>query len=265
MSSKVKYHCDNGISKIESIIKEKPSEDDEELEEVEIYDEDFEIKKSIFAEQNLTIKIKLKKLFVNREQLIKESPVFEAMLCGEFKEKNALEIKLPGKNIRSFVHFLRCTLPSIDDDFTEATVHIVLPLAHEYQAGRTLMKADNFLAQQCRQLSDKLTSEQIINNIIEAELYNLQKYLEECIKIASRKYFKKLVNNKKFDNISPNTRLNISLKRWEDIDNMYEKTNFFLPKEKESLRLGFRCKPTPAPQITIEDVGKHLQQFMVNN
>lgn len=140
MSSKVKYHCDNGISKIESIIKEKPSEDDEELEEVEIYDEDFEIKKSIFAEQNLTIKIKLKKLFVNREQLIKESPVFEAMLCGEFKEKNALEIKLPGKNIRSFVHFLRCTLPSIDDDFTEATVHIVLPLAHEYQAGRTLMK-----------------------------------------------------------------------------------------------------------------------------
>ncbi|VDI31730.1 Hypothetical predicted protein, partial [Mytilus galloprovincialis] len=162
--------------------------------------------------------IKSTSLHVNSEQIIRESPVFERMLQSEFQEKDVKEIILPGKRVEDFVHFLRCTLPSIDDCLEDETVHKVLPLAHEYQTKRTLEKADLFLKERCESETDNLPSCTIIENILEAELYNLPQYLKACINIASKKYYKKLVQHSEFENISMETRLKISLKRWEDID-----------------------------------------------
>lgn len=140
--------------------------------------------------------------------------------------------------------------------FADVTVHKVLPLAHEYQTKRTLDKADLFLKEKCETESDHLSSQQIIENIIEAELYNLPQYLDACINIASRKYYRKLVQNDQFENISMETRYNISLKRWEDIDTMFEKTDFFKPIKKTFFG---------NTSLSFENVGEQMKSFMHNN
>lgn len=177
---------------------------------------------SVFAEHDLVIKIANTRLHVNKDQLIAESPVFEKMLAKQPKEKDQQEIELNGKNLNDFVDFLRCTLPGTDDQVTDKTVHLVTPLADEYQTTKTLQKADDFLSIKSRQLGDRISSQQVISNILQAESHNLTSYLEESIAIASRKLFSRLVANPKFEEISSQTRMKIAFKRWSDVDRVFE-------------------------------------------
>jgi hypothetical protein len=71
---------------------------------------------SPFAEPDLVLNIGNTKLHIVKDQLMKESAVFDRMLTSDFKEKDKKEIELDGKNLNDFVAFLRCTLPGIDDD-----------------------------------------------------------------------------------------------------------------------------------------------------
>jgi hypothetical protein len=71
---------------------------------------------SAFAEPDLVLNIGNTKLHIVKDQLMKESAVFDRMLTSDFKEKDKTEIELDGKNLNDFVAFLRCTLPGIDDD-----------------------------------------------------------------------------------------------------------------------------------------------------
>ncbi|XP_071131370.1 uncharacterized protein [Mytilus edulis] len=174
---------------------------------------------SAFAEHDLVIKIANTKLHVNKDQLITESPVFEKMLKSELKEK---DVELEGKDIKTFVDFLRCTLPGFDEEVTDKTVHLVVQLADEYQTAKTLQKADKFLAEKSRLMGNAISSTQIITNILQAELYHLTLYLEESIGIASRKWFKKLVTNPKFNEISSDSRMKIAYKRWSEVDQVFE-------------------------------------------
>lgn len=47
------------------------------------------------------------------------SPVFKAMLEGNFKEKNEKEIELPGKKAEDFVHFLLQIYPKYTDNWNQ--------------------------------------------------------------------------------------------------------------------------------------------------
>ena len=71
---------------------------------------------------------------------------------------------------------------------------------------------------------DAIPSEQIIKYILEAEKFQLLKYLNECIGVASRKKHKNLVDNPMFEEISQETRLKISCKRWSDVDSVVNST-----------------------------------------
>ena len=71
---------------------------------------------SAFAEQDLVLKIENTKLHVVKDQLMKESAVFDRMLTSDFMEKDKKEIELDGKNVNDFVDFLRCTMSGIDED-----------------------------------------------------------------------------------------------------------------------------------------------------
>ena len=93
----------------------------------------------------------------------------------------------------------------------------MLPLAHEYQV-RKLNRIENFLIDWVKKQHDNIPSEQIIKSILEAEKFQLLKYLDECIGVASRKKYKNLVDNPMFEEISQETRLKISCKRWSDVD-----------------------------------------------
>ena len=102
---------------------------------------------------------------------------------------------------------------------------MILPLADEYQTAKTLKKANQFLAKKSKFLGDKISSAQVIQNILEAELYRLGAYLDESIAIASRKCFERLVEHPKFNEITQETRLKIMTKRWKDMDEVFKTTS----------------------------------------
>jgi hypothetical protein len=102
---------------------------------------------------------------------------------------------------------------------------VILPLADEYQTVTTLKKANQFLAKKSKFLGDKISSAQVIQNILQAELYRLDDYLDESIAIASRKRFEKLVEHPKFKEITQETRLKIMTKRWKDMNEVFKTTD----------------------------------------
>ena len=101
---------------------------------------------------------------------------------------------------------------------------MILPLADEYQTTKTIEKANQFLAKKSKILGDKISSAQVIQNILQAELYRLDAYLDESITIASRKCFERSVQHPKFDEITQETRLKIMTKRWKDVDEVFKIT-----------------------------------------
>ena len=56
-----------------------------------------------------------RKLYANRMTMSMWSPVMKAMLTGDFKEKNAKEIKLPGKVYEDMLQLLKVIHPSNTD------------------------------------------------------------------------------------------------------------------------------------------------------
>ncbi|CAG2226399.1 unnamed protein product [Mytilus edulis] len=128
----------------------------------------------------------------------------------------------PGKT-QSFCSFLRYLSPGFDDEFSDDTVHDMLALADEYQTDDLKKRIEKFLVTSALSKSDAITSEQIILDIIEAEMYKLSEYLNVSIAIASRKKIISLTKSHKFEEISHKTQRKISFKRCKDIDKIFNK------------------------------------------
>lgn len=80
---------------------------------------------SPFNFPDLTINIGNEKLYTNKYHLMEVSPVFQKMLTGDFKEKNASEIDLPDENPTTFALFLRHTLPGFASLKLTGIVHLI--------------------------------------------------------------------------------------------------------------------------------------------
>ncbi|VDH92578.1 Hypothetical predicted protein [Mytilus galloprovincialis] len=157
-------------------------------------------------------------LHVNKEQLMAASPVFHKMLTANFKEKKDQVINLPDKSAIAFAHFLRHTLPGFDGmEMTETVAHLIVPIAHEYQCTETLSKVDLKLVNCCN-TTIRLKTEQLLEYILEAELYDLTNLLNNCIEKAPRRKFTAFVENPQFQKISPGTKDKICLMRWKNVD-----------------------------------------------
>ena len=70
--------------------------------------------KLLFKKQNTTLIVEGEEIHINNEELMEKSPVFKAMFTSNFKEKNAKQIPLPGKKLKDFLTFLRCTISGTD-------------------------------------------------------------------------------------------------------------------------------------------------------
>ncbi|VDI02816.1 Hypothetical predicted protein [Mytilus galloprovincialis] len=203
----------------DSLSKDEWSKDaEEDLTEYE------ELIASPFKESNIAFVFGKRKLHLQKEHLIAVSPVFEAMFSSKFLEGSLTEIPLPDKKISHFVHFvhfLRYLSPGFLDELTEDTVHHMLPLAEEYQTDDLKKRIDDYLTKSVLSHSDSITSVKIILNILEAEQYKLNGYLNACIGVASQKQVNMLTKNPRFEEISQKVQLKIGLKRMEDIDKIY--------------------------------------------
>nr|KAG5710242.1 hypothetical protein BaRGS_008958 [Batillaria attramentaria] len=139
---------------------------DKNLEEVmalaDEYQVDFVLDKCeefIQLSLNLGLVVEGKKLHVHKMILATSSPVFKAMFfpesSTEFKEKNATELPLPGKNYDDVVNFLLQLYPRHNSaPITDKTLEGVVALADEYQVDHLLDKCELFIETQLKSPSN---------------------------------------------------------------------------------------------------------------
>ena len=133
---------------------------------------------------------------VHRAILCLHSPVFEAMLNGEFKEAKQDKITLEGKDPYEMAVFLKLFYPLIfDSPLNKGNVTKVLALADEYQ-----VKA---ITRQC--FAEIVITADNALDIISYALMHDQSVYKKCIKIAQREI--KCENLKKsMPKLEPNVR-----------------------------------------------------------
>ena len=149
---------------------------------------------------------------------------------------------------------------------------MILPLADEYQTTKTIEKANQFLAKKSKILGDKISSAQVIQNILQAELYRLDDYLDESIAIASRKCFERLVQHPKFKEITQETRLKIMTKRWKDMDEVFKITGVMrgtVPVQGGfsfgNIETSSKTRRTVGSTPIVSNLENSLKPFMQNN
>jgi len=84
--------------------------------------------------RSLALQVENRLFWVPRDTLASYSPVFKAMLYGEFAESHKDTIELPGKKAIDVEEMLLCLIPTpIVKKVDLSNMEIVLPLADEYQ------------------------------------------------------------------------------------------------------------------------------------
>lgn len=124
-------------------------------------------------------------------------------------------------------------------------------MAHKYQTEATLLKIDTVLATSLNEKKYKNIDE-LINDILEAELYTQPKYLQACINKAYTTFtYKELTNAPKFHNVSNDTKFTVLSKRCEKLE-LGNKT--FL-QELDKINTCFECRHE---RIRIQDVARKI-------
>ncbi|XP_052255857.1 BTB and MATH domain-containing protein 36-like [Dreissena polymorpha] len=123
-------------SKVDSTTSE--SEDSEEEIDVSIFGDSSGIADVVLIIEGTSIPVVKSVLSI-------ASPVFKVMFTGDFAEKSQKGIDLPGKDLQSFLSFLRCIYPDHRDRVTDDTVLTILPLASEYQVKNLTAECEDCL------------------------------------------------------------------------------------------------------------------------
>ncbi|VDI10710.1 Hypothetical predicted protein [Mytilus galloprovincialis] len=173
--------------------------------------------------QTVSLIIEGEKLCAYREELMTVSPVFRKMLSSQFKETYSGEIEFPGKNMLQFKCFMECLQRGPSSNVTDENVHYILPLAHEYQTDALLSEIDSLLALISVQDEHKMSPSDVIDNIVEAEMYGLKRYLDINIDIASKERYIPALLEPGFKFISNHSKSIMSEKHWDYKDKTYHK------------------------------------------
>lgn len=106
---------------------------------------------------------------------------------------------------------------------SDENVHYILPLAHEYQTEALLSEIDSLLALISVQDEHKMSPSDVIDNIVEAEMYGLKRYLDINIDIASKERYIPALLESGFKFISNHSKSIMSKKHWDYKDKTYHK------------------------------------------
>ena len=181
---------------------------------------------------NLILAVEGRRFHVHREVLVICSPVFEAMLSSDFKEKNAKEIPLPGKIADEIEQLLEAIYPDRKFSITKKNCLPLLRLSTEYQMA--LLKADceTYVNAWCEK---DMTIGEAIEVVVLSQTYPLGKQtVQGCLeKFASDKrlLWGELKKHPKFSHLTPENKQRITEERVKYLE------GHFLP---QSLRLGMQ-------------------------
>ena len=139
---------------------------------------------------------------VHRNILALWSPVFEKMFTSEFQEKSKDEIPLPEKKASEINELLLLIYPNVTGKpwvtITQNNCHFLAKFAQEYQIDSIFRKCEEFL------VNKMLTKEEnIINELIFAQTYKLEKLVLTSVGEASNLSLRELNAHAMCDLIEP--------------------------------------------------------------
>ena len=138
------------------------------------HDQDFS---EAWEQSDLILPVEEQQLHVHRAILAMSSPVFSRMFAGDFKEKNAKEIPLPGQKYNEIKEMLLVLYPTSWKPVNQNNYNVLLTLAQEYQMTKLKTKCEDYLMDA---LAKKQGSE-VLKTLVFAQDYALERLLDKCI------------------------------------------------------------------------------------
>ena len=128
---------------------------------------------------DVVLVVERQKLHVHRGTLAIWSPVFDTMFTSAFKEKNSVEIPLPGKKADEMRQLLQIIYDTSWNRsiMTEENCFFLLDLAHEYQIASIIQLCEDFLVSMVK----KKRCKDVLTILVTGQKYGLQTLLESCV------------------------------------------------------------------------------------
>ena len=128
---------------------------------------------------DLVLKVADREFHVHRAVLILSSPVFEAMLSSNFKERSAKKIPLPGKDASELEQMLQAIYPDQDLRISKENCLALLKLSTEYQIDRLKTRCEEYLRCWCQM---DMTVDEALEVIIVSQKYFLHEWIvKNCV------------------------------------------------------------------------------------
>lgn len=135
------------------------------------------------------------KLHVHRSTPAIWSPVFDTMFTSNFKEKNSVEIPLPGKKANEIKLVLQIMYDTSWNRsvLTRENCNFLLDIAHEYQIDSITHMCEDFLVSLVKEKREK----DVLTVLLVGQKYNLETLLKACVSEARKLSLKELKGHNK--------------------------------------------------------------------
>lgn len=150
---------------------------------------------------DIVLVVEDQRFYVHRNILALWSPVFEKMFTAAFQEKNKDEIPLPDKKANEIRELLLMIYPNVTGKpwvrVTHDNCYFLAKLAQEYQIDAIVQQCEDFLVDKTGKGKD------ILNELIFAQTYKMEKLVLNSITEASQLSIKELNCHEMCDQIEP--------------------------------------------------------------
>lgn len=150
---------------------------------------------------DIVLVVEDQRFYVHRNILALWSPVFEKMFTAAFQERTKQEIPLPDKKANEIKELLLMIYPNVTGKpwvrVTHNNCYFLTKLAQEYQIDAIAQQCEDFLVDKMRKRKD------ILNELIFAQTYKMEKLVLNSITDASHLSIKELNGHDMCDQIEP--------------------------------------------------------------
>ena len=155
---------------------------------------------SPWKSSDLILQVSEREFHVHRAVLMVCSPVFEAMLSSEFKEKSAQKIPLPGKDATEIEQMLQGIYPDQDLWISKENCLFLLKLSTEYQIDRLKTRCEEYLSHWRR---GGMNIDEAMEVIIVSQKYSVEEWIvKQCVGQFVSQTTKKWVKSQKHERFS---------------------------------------------------------------
>ena len=169
---------------------------------------------------NLILLVEGRRFHVHRDVLIVCSPVFEAMLSSNFKEKSANEIPLPGKVADEMQQLLEAIYPDRKFSITKENCFLLLRLSNEYQIELLKAECENYVNAWCEK---DMTIEEAMKVIVLSQRCPLgEQTVQGCMKrfVSDEELlWEELKKHRMFSDLDPDNVQRITEERVKYLEN----------------------------------------------